>query len=238
MPRGHLINPVCIRSMPNPRSKIERRLGLLAMLAVALALLLAGRPSFTNASRPPRGLSTTIVAMEMVRSVEEVDLILGDAPSPDREVMRIKEYVDFAFLTAFLGFFLALGLVMARSPGWDRAAGIAAAICAVGTAAFGISQNLAILRILDVPLYQTTAGMLNAIRSASAAKWALLGITSLLLSRYFLRTPGWPRRAVGALLALSGALDLGGLYANILLDWSGIPTLAGLLGAAIVLIWF
>jgi hypothetical protein len=212
------------------------------MLAVALAALLAGRPSFTNASRPPRGLTTTIVALEMVRSVEEVDLIIGEAPSPDRELMRIKEYTDFAFLTAYLGFFLGLGVAMARGagqvPNWHRSAGTAAAICAVGTAAFGIVQNLAILHILDVPLHLTTADMLNSIRRASAAKWALLGITSLLLSIYFLRSRRWARRVVGALFALSGALDLGGLAANILLDWSALPTLGALLGAAIVLIWF
>ena len=32
---------------------------------------------------------------QVARSVGEVDAILGEAPSPDREAMRIKQYIDF-----------------------------------------------------------------------------------------------------------------------------------------------
>ena len=73
---------------------------LLAMLTVAAFILLMGPPYFTNASKPPR-FGDPMLALQFARDVQDVDWILGDAPSPDREVMRVKQYVDFAFITCY-----------------------------------------------------------------------------------------------------------------------------------------
>src|SRR3984893_1797774 len=101
---------------------------LLAMLTVASMVLLLGRPSFTNASRPPR-FSDPMLALQFARDVQDVDWILGDAPSPDREVMRVKQYVDFGFITCYTGLFLGLGALVIRTGGWRQVTGIAAGIC-------------------------------------------------------------------------------------------------------------
>ena len=107
----------------------------------------------------------------------EVDLILSEAPSPDREVMRFKQRIDFAFIAAYSALFFTLAWLLMRAGGWGWVAGPAAMFCAAGAAMFDVIENRAILRILDVPLYRTTPQMLAAIRSASAAKWNLAGLT-------------------------------------------------------------
>src|SRR6185295_12728237 len=97
----------------NPRHRLTI---LLAMLTVAAFVLLMGRPSFTNASKPRFG--NPMLALQFVRDVQDVDWILGDAPSPDREVMRVKQYVDFAFITCYAALCAALGAAATRKKGW------------------------------------------------------------------------------------------------------------------------
>src|SRR3984957_3375379 len=93
-------------------ARLQRCGGALAVLNLAMIALLSGRPSFSNASRPVRGISNPILAMEVVRNVAEVDAILGDAPSPDREVMRIKQYADFGFICAYAGLFVLMSILL------------------------------------------------------------------------------------------------------------------------------
>jgi|SRR5579862_5263180 len=163
-----------------------RRVALaLTLLTLAIFVLLNGRPSFTNASRPPRFSGDAQLSLQFVRSVEDVDLILGEAPSPDREVMRIKQYIDFAFIAAYTALFLILSALVVRRGGWQLATGIAAGICGIAAGAFDVLEDRAILNLLDVPLRATTPDMLNAIRRASAAKWTLAAVTLILLSTYF-----------------------------------------------------
>src|SRR5678816_299688 len=89
---------------------------LLAMLTVASFFLLWGRPSFTNASKPRFG--DPMLALQFARDVQDIDWILGDAPSPDREVMRVKQYADFAFIACYASLCAALGAAAARKRGW------------------------------------------------------------------------------------------------------------------------
>ena len=168
--------------------KSHRLTILLAMLTAAAFVLLMGRPSFTNASKPPRFGDPTL-ALQFARDVQDVDWILGDAPSPDREVMRVKQYVDFAFIACYAALCAALGAAAARKRGWRRAAGIMGAICGVSAALFDVLENRAILTLLDVPLRSTTPAMIQAIRGPSNAKWILAGVTVVLLSVSFIRIP-------------------------------------------------
>jgi len=153
---------------------------LLAMLTVAAFILLMGQPSFTNASKPRFG--DPMLALQFARDVQDVDWILGDAPSPDREVMRVKQFVDFGFIACYTGLFLALAALAIRKGGWKQVAGIAAGICGVAAGVFDVLENRAILNILDVPLRATTPAMIQAIRGPSTAKWILAGVTVVLLA--------------------------------------------------------
>src|SRR5580658_4030988 len=158
MPRDSLVKP-------------ERLAGTLAVLCLAIAALLLGKPSFSNASLPVRGIDDPVIAIQAARSITDVDWVLGNAPSPDREVMRIKQRIGFAFIGAYSTLLLTLALLLLRSGGLGRIAGPAAMICALATATFNVVENLAVLRILDVPLYETTGHMIRALRSASFASW-------------------------------------------------------------------
>jgi hypothetical protein len=215
---------------------LERLAGALATFCLAIAVLLLGKPSFTNASRPPRGIADSAVAIQVARSIGEVDLILGEAPSPDREVMRFKQRIDFIFIGAYTGLFFTLAALLMRGGGWGWLAGPAAMICAAGTAMFDVFENLAILRILDVPLYRVGPGMIYAIRSASAAKWELAALTLALLSGYFLRSPRWSLRTIGVLFLISSAMEFYGLRDNRFLVWQGLPGLAAFAGIAVLLL--
>src|SRR5580692_7792024 len=177
----------------------ERLAGALAVLCLVVAALLVGKPSFSNASLPVRGITDPVIAIQAARSITDVDWVLGNAPSPDREVMRIKQRLGFVFIGAYTALFLALALLLLRSGGLGQVAGPAAMICAVATAGFNVVENLAVLRILDVPLYETTAPMIQAIRSASFATWALAAVTLALLSVFFLHSPRLIMKCVGVL---------------------------------------
>jgi hypothetical protein len=166
----------------------ERLALLLAMLTVASFLLLLARPTFTNASRPPR-FGDPMLAIQFARDVQDVDWILGDSPSPDREVMRVKQYVDFGFITCYTALALALSLLAIRKRGWRQVAGITAGICGLAAGAFDVLENRAILNLLDVPLRATTPAMIQAIRGPSIAKWILVGVTVVLLSASLIKAP-------------------------------------------------
>jgi hypothetical protein len=217
--------PVSLPKLDRP--KIDRVAAGFAVLALVMLALLAGKPSFTNASRPPRGISDSGIALQVAQSLGDVDLILGEAPSPDREVMRIKQYIDFGFMLALTGLFLTLALMLMRQGGWGQLVGLAAMICGVATGVFGLIEQRAILRILDISLVQTTPAMINSIRSAGAATWGLAAFTWLLLSSLFRRS------AVGLFLVITAAMELYGLRDNRLLVWQIFPAAAALLGIAI-----
>lgn len=169
-------------------SSLPRLALLLAMLTAAAFVLLMGRPYFTNASRPPR-FGDAMLALQFARDIQDVDWILGDAPSPDREVMRVKQYVDFAFIACYSALFLALAAFAIRKGGWRQVIGIAAGICGLATGVFDALEDRAILNILDVPLRATTPAMIQAIRGPSTAKWILAGVTVVLLAVSVIEAP-------------------------------------------------
>lgn len=168
----------------NPQNRVVI---LLAMLTVAAFILLLGQPYFTNASKPRFG--DPMLAIQFARDVQDIDWILGDAPSPDREVMRVKQYVDFAFIACCTALVLALSLLAIRRGGWRQVTGIAAGICGLAAGVFDVLENRAILNILDVPLRATTPAMIQAIRGPSTAKWILAGVTVVLLASSLIRIP-------------------------------------------------
>jgi hypothetical protein len=219
-----------------PQRSLERLAGAFALFAIAIAALLLGKPYFTNAARPARGIQDPVVALQVARSIGEVDLVLSEAPSPDRETMRFKQNIDFFFIGGYTAMFLTLAWLLLRLGGWGWAAGPAAMICAVAAASFDVWENRAILRILDVPLFRTSPAMINAIRSASAAKWTLAAFTLAITSSYFFRRKGWLSRLAAALMVVTAAMDLYGLRDNRFLVWQGIPGLASLAAIAAALL--
>ena len=202
--------------------------GVLQVLAIALGfllVLLTGRPSFTNASSVPREIGSTQIAVQQARSVAEIDGLLGDAPSPDREVLRIKLYLGLAIVAVY-GSMLAL-MVSAlqrthRGAFWIVIAGVV-------TVAFSLLEHVAMLRLIDTRMSDLTQDMIDAIRMHSTIKWAALAATILVMSVFFCLSKDWLTRLVGAIDIAGGAVVIAGLFRNPLLPWGAL-----LMGAAIV----
>lgn len=209
------------------RFRIERAIGILAVLNLAMIAILLGPPRFSNASRPLGGLSDPVLAMEMVRDAADVDAILSNAPSADREAMRIKQYADFGFIAAYGALFIAVGL-------WLRPLGYMAAILGVVAAICDVKENLAILRIVDTGLAQTTQGMVDAVYYPSLIKWTLASLAMGLLSVLMIRTRRTGLLTVGGFYGLTALLGLYGVYEHRGLAWLGLPMLGGLIGLAVL----
>lgn len=167
------------------RDPVKRIALLAATAALACVALLAGPPYFSTASVPQRWTFDPGLEVQTVTDVEDLRLTLGDAPSQDRETMRVKVNIDFAFIAAYVALLVALGVLIARHGGWRRAAGVAVAICALAAAVFDVLENLAILDILDVRIAATTETMLMAIRQPSTAKWSLVAVCAILLIGHY-----------------------------------------------------
>ena len=209
-------------------------MGTIAVLNLAMIAVISSPPSFSNASQPIRGIVNPILAMEVVRNVREVDLVLSDAPSPDRETMRIKQYADFGFIASYAALYIVMALTLAAYDQRTHVVAIAAAILGALAAIFDIIENLGILRIVNVDLAHTTQAMIDAIRYPSLIKWFCASLGLGLLGVLLIRARRTSIRIVGALELLAALLGLCGVPKNALLQWMQIPLLGGLVGLAIL----
>jgi hypothetical protein len=205
-------------------AKLQHWAGVLAVLNLAMIAILSGRPSFTNATHAVRGVSNPVLAMDVVRNVIEVDAVLSDAPSPDREVMRIKQYADFGFICCYAALFAVMGILFGR--------GVAALGLLAGV--FDAIENVGILRILDVDPGHTTQAMIDAIRYPSLVKWALASLALGWLGILLVRTGRTGLRIAGALDVFAALLGLYGLFQPVSLQWLPYPGSAGLVVLAIL----
>ena len=215
---------------PKTQQRIARAL---AAWCLVFLVVLAGRPSFTNASLPVRGVADPVVALQMARDAADVEAIMGDAPSADREVMRVKQYVDFALIAGYL----ALALVIAGALVGTRHRRLALVIggVAVLAALADVLENLGTLRVVNLTLGQLKPVTLDALHLASITKWNLLLSANTLLATITVARREWALRAAG-LLGLSGAaLTAAGLFYNSILVWGGLLMILGLLLTAVTL---
>jgi hypothetical protein len=204
----------------------ERIAQILAVLCLMILILLAGKPSFTNASVPVRGIHDPGIALQVARNVDEIDAVLGPAPSADREAMRLKQYLDFALIVTYVAIALTMAAAMRRM----RPLAIALLLCVIAAAIFDWTENLAILRLLPLDLAETTQPAIDSIRRASVAKWSLIAVALALLSVFFFRSRRWYLRVLAAWDLAAGALTGYGIFHNEWLPWA-----AGLLSAGLVL---
>jgi hypothetical protein len=213
------------------RVPLERVVQALAVLCLVVLAVLAGKPAFTNASQPPRGIRDPMIALQMARDVGEVDAILGESPGPDREAMRLKQYIDFAFIISYVALFVAMGAALAKRSRW----GWLVAVSGVAMGVPDVLENLAILRLLPVDLGNTTQAMIDAIRQASLIKWSCASVAMVVLALFFLDARRWRVRMVGVLNLAAGALTCWGLVNNSILVWGGGVMAAGVLASAATL---
>ena len=171
------------------RDPVGRAALLMAVLALGCLTLMRLPPKFSSASKPQNFPGNSGLEVQFLRDTEDLRLTLGDYPSVDRQTMREKLQIDFAFILAYSGLFVSLSFLMARAGGWKRIAAIFGALCGVGAGIFDMVENLASLRILDVPIRLTTQAMLDAIHTPALIKWSLSGAAIVLLLTQFIPRP-------------------------------------------------
>jgi hypothetical protein len=216
---------------------LRRIAGLSALLCIGTLVLMFMKPYFTNNSKPQR-VNDPVLALQMAHDVHDVDAVLGEAPSADRETMRTKQYEDFGFIAGYAALYITLGLLLKRDYPRFATLAIIGAIAGVAAAILDVVENIAILHIVDVPIAFTTQAMVDAIHTPSMFKWALGFIALGLLSNYFLLDRHRTAKVVGAIDMLASVLGMVALFENSLfLPAAGLIGL-GLVGAAVVLLFF
>jgi hypothetical protein len=169
----------------NPAQRaLERAALAFAAATVTLLILMFARPYFTNAAKPQLPLPS-ILAIQFPRNVDDIDAILSDAPSPDREVLRIKLDIDYFLIPSYVGLLVTLAL---RHPKRHPAIAAAAALTAVAAGVFNVIQDRTLLQALNTPLTNTTQQIADSIRRSALAKWSLLAICAVTLVIEWQRT--------------------------------------------------
>jgi hypothetical protein len=214
-------------------NKLQKIAWGLAGWCIVFLVVLAGRPSFTNASLPVRGVADPVVALQMAHSTDDVEAVLGEAPSPDREVMRVKQYVDFGLIAGYFGLALVIGVALRRS----GRGGMTWLLVIVGIlAAFhDVRENLITLRVVNLSLNQINTAMLDQLRLISIGKWVFLAVASVVLAAVTVRQRAWFLRTAAALGLAGAALTAAGLFYNSILVWGGLLMVLGLLLTAVTL---
>jgi hypothetical protein len=180
-----------------------------------------------------RGVADPVIALQMARNTDEVEAILGDAPSADREVMRVKQYVDFALIAGYVSLALLIGGALKRSG--RRWIALLLSLLAIAAASLDVQVNLAILHVVDLNLNQLTAAVLASLRFTSIAKWIALIAAMALVATIGLARCRWYLQAAGFLSLAGAAVTAAGLFFNALLAWGGLLMFLGLLLTAVTL---
>jgi hypothetical protein len=188
-------------------------------LAGALALsagFITARTGQLSHRTLPGGLKSPTMALELLRTADELDRIappndaagqVVDRQPDDRERLRRAVQVDFAFIVAYAAFFAVTGLLMLAV--WPRVpAGALLVLLGIAAALFDVQENREMLDVL--------AGGAAVPRWASLWKWRFLFAASLvavpiLVDRatpLFRRTLGY----VGVLLGIIAGVQ--GLFAG------------------------
>jgi carboxypeptidase PM20D1 len=219
--------------------------GVLILLATAIVAWMQKTQDFDPPPRIPPHFRSPVVALELVRSADEVRAVLCDPMGlKNRRIMRGQIQADWPFIVTYGLILVGLGLVLARC-GWPGARVLAAlaVVTATGAALADGFEDLGILLVLDTGPDCLSDAMARTIRTPSLVKWGLLATVAAALAPLFLsyrRGPVLP----GILSAFSGlaflaAAGLGavGFAWNPAIEWSALALALGLFTAMFVFLF-
>ena len=181
-----------------------------------------GKPKFTNAARPPRGILDPVIALQLARGREGSRRDPQRRPQPrsrgdaDQAIHRLRVY------RVLRGFVCRVG---AACTGGGRDDG---AICGMARRRLRCFRKSAILRIVDVPLSADDAGDGGRDPRPSLAKWSLTWIALAIFAAQFWRLAGWLPILIGVLFGLAVMIGVSGLFDNAALMAAGIAMAVGL----------
>jgi hypothetical protein len=131
----------------------------------------------------PRGFGNPVLAMELARSTDEVEAIIGEPGHSDRSQMRSQQHLDLVFIFAYGTLFVLMSILL-----WRRRFRLAKVLAvfsgffAVMAAGLDIREDLLIINVISKPVAQVDEGLVRMIRYTAMAKWSLLYIAMILLA--------------------------------------------------------
>jgi hypothetical protein len=172
----------------------------------------------------PGGTKNPVIALELVKSKDEIKMTLGEDGDESSETMRgmLRKDVkgdSFVFIPLYWALIMAMSWLLTRRQ-IDGAfwMGIVAGACITGAAIFDYMENSGMSTALDTSIARTTDQMAAAIRNPSLAKWALIFIAMGLLSALFWRQ-NWIV-AIAVIYLLIGIIGMIGLIYHQAIEWA------------------
>jgi hypothetical protein len=153
----------------------------------------------------PCGFKSPVVAMQMARSMQEVERIVGES---GHSRMRRLQYADFLFIGAYWLLFVVMGISL-----WQKGfllaqlLGALVAIFATTAALSDLVENTAALRVLRAPTTPSNDHLVRAVSNAAAWKWHMFSTTMLLLG-FSLMLSADDRTVADTIIVLAGLLSL------------------------------
>lgn len=173
----------------------------------------------------PDGFDSPVLAIELVRSTEDISRILRDPVSgKNRQVFRTQIFEDWFFIPSYSLAFIGLIIVGFRKTPFGTGLAFFAVVCVAFAAACDVQENLAILRVVNNGRFDPSDAPALAIRNPSMVKWAaIFAACALIAPPFLLWTTGgaltrWLARAVGALLAAASLVGFYALFKNPLIE--------------------
>jgi hypothetical protein len=210
--------------------------------ALVLAIWTARAGDLRSRHPLPQGVKSPILALELIRSPQELDLIArpeeprreGDLPlNPPRDEpgqLAHAVRVDFAFIAAYATFLVLVGYLIAVTVSQPLGSlGIVAAISGVAAAGFDVWENVQMLGLL---LHRS-----GDPRTPSLWKWRLLFLAILCSTPMFRDRTAFPlRRTIGYAGIVFGLVaGIEGLFGASMGDDKLIEAAAGRLAATFLI---
>ncbi len=168
------------------------------------------------------GVTKPNLAMELVRSRQDVVDVLGEPGAPGgnsrRVAMRDIQCMDLPFIACYVCLFCITGLQMKAMPGsFKRALGYSVIVLIIAAGLFDVLEDWSILRVSWLDAAHLAPGFT---RTFALCKWSLIFVTLILVSAWL---STWPRSdllhwlpaviAAGCLL-VCGLLGMVGVVAS------------------------
>jgi hypothetical protein len=213
-------------------------IALLLTLAGVLTLVLGLLKSPPKPKRLPPGLRSVIVAIELARTGQEANDILGEADSAMRVYLRQGIYIDYLIIAFYWLLYMALAALLSQQ-GWF-VVGVLAAVCITAAAQLDFLENLNLFTLLDSPPNAPNLEhLVAAVRKPSRFKWALIFLAVGLTALVFLPQSNWRLWTVGMthlLTAIVGLIGIGRYRPAV--EWGyGLMSLSIILDAVTFTLW-
>jgi len=219
-----------------------RAIGIVSALVLLVALYMQfGRPRFIEVGEQggklPGGFGGHMLAMEFVRSTEDIEAIVGAPGHPNRMTMRRKIEVDNVWIGCYALLFVFVSILLGtRQFPSAMYLAVVAALCGFAAAGFDIIENRGILRALELTKGAAASDILPLIREAALLKWALVFVSMAILAITFFGRDEWVS-LIGYCFATTAIVGFVGLWRNPLLGLSSLPMAVGLLLLTVQAFW-